>query len=788
MSDRAARPRPAALPAEVSRFVGRRRELMVIEEALGRSRLVTLVGVGGVGKTRLALRAATRMRDTFADGALFVELSALRKPELLARTVAAALRLPDQTAGDPLDLLAGRLTDRHLLLVLDTCEHLVDACAPLVGELLHAAPRLCVLATSREPLDVTGEHTLLVPPLDTVQRTTAGRPGAGRAGEERGGTDADCESVRLFADRAEAMVPGFALTSDNREAVARLCSRLEGLPLAIELAAVRLRVMSVEQIDARLGDRFRLLGTSRAGRDRHQTLRAAVGWSHELCTPAERALWARLSVFPGDFDLKAAEHVCAGGDLPAADLFDVLGRLVEKSIVLCEDGGRRYRMLDTIRDYGAEHLDGLGERDALRLRHRDHYFALARRAMTAAAGARQIPELRRLRAENANLRVALDHALSTPGSEPDALRLLAGLQTYWLALGLFGEARHWYDRALAACPPPMAERGWPCHADALFAVLQGDLATARPLLDEAQHLAAGDPELEAHVLETRARLALYADDLREAIALHERARAIFNGIGYRDPYAMGNHMLLASAHLFAGDIDRALASAEEGLALSRERGDQWSLSFTLYVRGGAHWMRGDIERAHRDALDALSVKEAFGDLFGITISVDLLSACAMSRGDFDRAGLLVGAAGALWETLGAPIQLGPRYLAIREGVEKGCRQGLAPERYEEVRARGRDLPVERVIALARGTGPVAGPDGADGADRDARGDGAQSTLTRREAEVAGLVAEGLPNREIAERLGIAKRTADSHVEHILAKLGFASRIQIAVWAERRGKD
>ena len=314
------------LPAEVTTFIGRRRELAAVAAAIGKYRLVTLRGAGGVGKTRLALRAAGLVRDSFADGCWLVELSALRDPELLPRTVSAALGLPDKAAGDPLAVLAGALADQEMLLVLDTCEHLVEACARLARRLLRAAPGLRILTTSREPLGVADEHTLAITPLE------------------------DSEAVALFTDRARAAVPGFELTTANTGPVVQLCRRLDGIALALELAAVRLRSMPVEEILARVADRFRILGTARTSLDRHRTLRAAISWSHELCTPEERLLWAELSVFPGSFDRDAAEHVCG----PAAG--QALTRLAEKSIVGYDEAAGRYQLLDTMREFAAERL------------------------------------------------------------------------------------------------------------------------------------------------------------------------------------------------------------------------------------------------------------------------------------------------------------------------------------------------------------------------------------------------------------------------------------------------
>jgi predicted ATPase len=306
------------LPAEVNRFVGRRRELPAIGEAFERHRLVTLRGPGGVGKTRLALHAAAGLRDAFADGCWLVQLSPLRAPELLPRAVSEALGLPDDVTGDPARTLADSLAERELLLILDTCEHLAAGCAELAAMLLAAAPRLRILATSRATLDAEGEQSLLIGPLE-LPADDASAAGA--------------EAVSLFVDRAQAAVPDFALTPENTSAVADLCRRLDGMPLALELAAVRLRGMPVEEILGRLSDRFRALGTARTVTARHRTLRATVAWSYELCTPAEQRLWAELSVFPGSFGRTAAERVCGPGT------GETLSRLAGKSVVQFSSGG-----------------------------------------------------------------------------------------------------------------------------------------------------------------------------------------------------------------------------------------------------------------------------------------------------------------------------------------------------------------------------------------------------------------------------------------------------------------
>jgi predicted ATPase len=718
--------RKGNLPAEVTSFIGRRRELSQVRDALERYRLVTLRGVGGVGKTRLALHLAADLQRSFADGVWLAELSALRNAELLARTVAASLGLPDEAAGDPVAVLADYLAERRLLLILDTCEHLVDGCAKLAGALLPAAPRLRILATSREPLGVRGEQAQLISPLEVPDSDEAA---------------AGADSVALFADRAEAMVPGFTLTAANQQPVVQLCRRLDGIPLALELAAVRLRAMSIEQIVARLDDRFLLLGTARSSDDRHQTLRAAIGWSHELCT-AEQRLWARLSVFPGGFDLEAAERVCAGEPLAVGALFDTLGRLVEKSIVLCEQAGRRYRMLDTIREYGAEQLALLGEQDELRRGHRDYYLRLAEQAAAGSLGPGQVGWLVRLRQETPNLRVALDYSYTGPGQETAGLRMTVLLRHYWLSLGLFTEGRRWHDRALAVASDS-PEAAWAVYGAGVLTLQQGDLEQAEPLLARAADLAheLRDRDLCAHVTDAQAIASFFAGDLQAAGARHENALAQYAEIGYSDPFALVTFTRLAAVCCLTGELDRAIALSEECLRISEELGEQWSRGTALWTRGAARWLSGDVGHAIEDTLACLRIKESLGDLHTITMAIDLLAVCLVAQEDFARAAGLCGAGDAFWKMLHAPIQQGPYYAEIRRSAAETCRQALGDERFESYRQRGLELSVAEAIAVARNEVPVP----ADEISAD--------PLTRREREIAELVTQGLGNREIAERLG-----------------------------------
>jgi predicted ATPase/DNA-binding CsgD family transcriptional regulator len=750
------------LPAEVTRFIGRRRELPAIADAIERHRLVTLRGAGGVGKTRLALRVAADLRDSFTDGCWLVQLSPLRAPGLLARTVSEALGLPDEAAGDAPRVLAQNLAERELLLVLDTCEHLTDACAELAALLLPAAPGLRILATSRSPLGLPDEHAVLITPLDL--------PAADDAAA------AHADAVTLFVDRAQAAVPDFALTRENTPAVAELCRRLDGIPLALELAAVRLRGMPVAEILARLSDRFRVLGATRTSTDRHRTLRAAVSWSYELCTPAEQKLWAELSVFPGGFGLAAAEYVCGPGT------GETLRRLADKSVIqfspdaATEDD--RYQLLDTMREFGAELLNAAGAAVAARVRarHRDYYLGLAERAAAGSMTAGQAAWLTRLGVETANLRVALDFSFTAQGGVPTGLRMMRRLLPYWLMTGQFTEGRRWHDLAFAVAPQSRDD-AWAVFGACVLAVQQGDFATGGPLLTRATSLAEdrGDDELAAHVTDARGMLAFYSGDLTAAQAEFEAALAVDERAGFGDPTALVTYSRLASVCLLTFELDRAVKLSEECLRRCDELGEQWARGTALWTRGAARWLSGDNAAAIEDVLACLRIKERVGDLHTIAMSFDLLSVCLVATGDVERAAVLHGASEKLWTLLNAPVLMGPAYAEIRKSGADTARGALGEERFDTLVAHGYGVSLPVALAVAKGEAP-AGP-----RTSAAEPGAGVKALTRREREVAELVADGLGNREIAERLYLSKRTVDSHVEHVFTKLGFSSRAQLTAW-------
>jgi predicted ATPase/DNA-binding CsgD family transcriptional regulator len=766
------------LPGQVTRFIGRRRELPAIAEAIERYRLVTLRGAGGVGKTRLALRAARDVRDTFADGSWFVELSALRAPGLLPRTISAALGLPDEVSGDTVEVLAAALAERELLLVLDTCEHLVEDCASLAQVLLGAVPGLRILTTSREPLGVPDEHALLINPLELPD---SARPHDNQ--HENNVRTPQADAVTLFVDRAQAAVPEFTLTSENAAAVAALCRRLDGIPLALELAAVRLRGMPVQEILDRLTDRFAILGSARTATDRHRTLRAAISWSYDLCTPAEQRLWAELSVFPGSFGLEAAEHVCGPGT------FETLIRLVEKSIVQYGDDRNRYQLLDTMREFGVERLAGTGEE--LNGRHRDYYLGLARQSAADSLSARQASWLTRLGAETGNLRVALDYSFTAPGQQGAGLEMTVLLQHFWFMTGQFNEGRRWHDLAVATEQRSSAH-DWAVYGAGVLAVQQGDLEASEPLLERAAALAAesGDEDLAAHVARGQGSIALSRGDFATARARYEAALASFERIGFSDPIAFLTYSRLAAVCLFTFELDQAVRLSEECVRRCDELGEQWARSTALWVRGAARWLSGDTPAAIEDALACLRVKEALGDMHAIAMSFDLLSVCLVATGDFERAAVLHGAGDALWALLKAPVLVGPAYAEFRTSAANTARGRLGEERFEALMSRGLAMPLPDALAVATGEAPAdVTPATVSGfEDGTAAADSQVKPLTRREKEIAALVAAGLGNREIAGRLVLSKRTVDSHIDHIFTKLGFSSRTQLVGWVleQRKG--
>ncbi|GDY28880.1 ATP-binding protein [Gandjariella thermophila] len=759
-------PRSAGtLPIELTSFVGRRREVAEATRLLPAARLLTVVGFGGVGKTRLAIQVAAKVGRAFPDGRWFVALDSVGDPTLVPETVASALGLHDQ-AVDPTTRLTEFLADKQALLVLDNCEHLAQACADLVGHLLAHAPGLRILATSRRLLHTPGEQSLAVPPL----------PVPSAEGDSGG-----AEAVTLFAERAAAVVPGFRVDGGNRRAVTEICRRLDGIPLAIELAAVRLRSMALPELLTHLEDALQLPAGDLGGvAPRQATLGAVIDWSYWLCSPAERLLWARVSVFSGGFDLVAAEQVCAGEGVDRDSVLDLVAALLDESILTRHEtaGGRhvRYRMLDVIRRYGRSVLAESGWLDTALARHVAWCRRLVRECDAAWFGPGQVDWLLRLRGEHANLRAALETCLSGPGDPTAALEITGALRGYWIGCGLLREGRVWLGRALAAAPEPTPARAAALFAAGYLAAMAGEPGTARARFEEAAPLAErfGERGLLAEIRRGLALVAFQRGDHPTALAATDDVLAGQRAAG--DLAGLSNS-LFQRALIGAFLRDRgAVRPAEECVAICDRRGAGWSGAYARWVLGLARFEAGDPGGAKEPLRRAIPLLRELDDTMGIAQCLETLAWCAAAEGRAEQAARLVGAARTVYRASGARLSEATQsHHAQVDEYQARLRRALGPRSYRTIVAEGESFDLDQAIddALERGR-PAATPAPTEPAP-------AGGPLTAREREIAQLVSEGLSNRAIAQRLLIAPRTAETHVENILTKLGFTSRAQVAAW-------
>ncbi|NHU44292.1 protein kinase [Rhodococcus sp. A14] len=757
------------LPLELTSFVGRRHELTEAKNLLAGSRLVTLTGIGGVGKTRLAMRVAASVQRDYSDGVRLVELGELRDGSSLVDAVAAAVGVRDHSARPLREVLVEFLVPREVLLVLDNCEHVVDAVAELAEALLRVCPGLRVMATSREPLGIGGEAVLRVPPLAV--------PDPGRRTSLRGLPKYDAAS--LFVERAAAAVPGFALTEDNAATVAGICHRLDGLPLSIELAAARLRAMSPEQILGRLTDRYALLTRgSRGAPTRQQTLRLCIDWSFELCTAGEQLVWDRVAVFAGSFELDAAEQVCGEG-LDPDELLDTLTSLVEKSILIREEHGSvvRFRMLETLREYGFEKLEQTGEAVALRRRHRDWYEALALDAEVEWISAHQLDWIARLKREQPNLREALEFSID---DDPAAgLRTATTLYWFWLSQGLYSEGRRWIDQLLAhQSGPPTLEWVKGLYCASVMAETQGDLHTGAKLVEEGRTLiaATSDPMMRAFVANADGMLALYSGDLPRASLHLETSLAEFSARGQRT-LETSTLYLLGLAYGLSGLTEQAIECHERVLAITEIYGEKMYRSRSLWALGTDLWRQGDAGRAVRLLEQSLELNRQLHN----RVTTSCLETLAWISVEHDalRSAVLMGAADGLARSIGSTAITHFNLIAYHQNCEQKARQKLGDKAFGAAHRKGEQLGFDAAIAYAlhEQTPSTSTPAG-----------DASPRLTKRERQVAKLIAEGLTNQAIAERLVISPRTAQGHVEHILAKLDFISRAQVAAWVAEQAHE
>jgi predicted ATPase/DNA-binding CsgD family transcriptional regulator/Tfp pilus assembly protein PilF len=804
------------LPAEPNSFVGRERDLAELARLLGDVRALTLCGPGGIGKTRLALRLASQTLSGFPDGAWLVELADTTDASLVTRRVAATLGVRDEPDRPLAETLIVALRPRQMLLVLDTCEHVVDACAALVQQLLAGSPALRVVATSREPLRVRGETVWRVPPLElpaAADGLTAGELAAH-------------EAIRLFADRAAAVRPGFTLDAANSAAAVRLCRTLDGMPLAIELAAARVGALSVEQIAARLGDRFGLLASGdRTAPLRQQTLRAAVDWSYELLTGPEQVLLRRLAVFSG-WNLEMAEQVCADEAIPADEVLDLLAALIDKSLVTLDgelEGDARYRLLDTIREYAAGRLTASGEGPEIRRRHRDYMLALAE-GTVAVAFLRGDPPwpvrvslYRRILAERANSAAALS-ACQEYGDTEEGLRLCCALRSPWVANGDVAEGIGWYDRFLAAdgtVAPGVRARALVLRAELAFE--HQDYPAAGEYAQAGLDLG-GAPEGPgaAAALRVLALVSLQAGRLEDALAGVDDAvkAARAGGNDWEEGLALS---LRAGIIARQGRLDEAQHAYTEALDVLRDN-NGWGVAQTLYGFGGLARARGDHAAALGHFRDALALYREIDARPDIARCLAGIGSVALSQGDLPLA------ASSLAESLRLSLATGQR-LVLARGLEAFAKLAVAsgdPARAVKLvgaalalRAAVGQAPSASAGSLLEAARRVAGPQAADvllaegaamsapGAVRFATGpghagntapapqpappsSGADGPLTARELQIAGLIARGLSNRAIAGELVISPATVARHLANIFTKLGFTSRAQVAAWDAQRG--
>ncbi len=621
---------PNNLPIQLTSFIGREREIAEAKRLLPGTRLLTLTGVGGVGKTRLALQIAAQVLDEFKDGVWLVELAPLSDPTLVPQTIASALGAREQPGRSIIATLIDFLQPKQLLLALDNAEHLIEACAQLADTALRACPNLRILATSREGLAIAGESTWRVPSLSLpdLQRLAPAEHLM------------EFEAIRLFVERAKAVFPAFKLTDQNAPAIARICHQLDGLPLAVELAAARANVLSVEQLADRLQDRFRLLtGRGRTTLSRHQTLQAAIDWSHDLLSEKEGILLRRLSVFASGWTLEGTEAICSSDGIEASDILDLLAQLVDKSLVMMEThrGEARYRLLETVRQYGREKLRASGDETAVRGRHRDWYAELGERARRHRWTREQAAWLDRIEVENDNLRAALEWSLR---EDPDmAARLAVALGWFWSIRGYLSEGRQRLETVLAqpaSIPPSL--RAEVLYWTARMMWEQGSADAAWSLFEESLAIfrAQGSAYWAASVLLEMGTLRRVQEDVEAAEPLYKECLEIARVLDAR--VLMGWALQgLGRIAMDQGDSARARARFEEGLPILRAQGD---------IRGVAHVLRGmaalarlrkDYAEARRLFVEALTYHREIGDRSGMGLTTHSLGHLARLEGDYATA-------------------------------------------------------------------------------------------------------------------------------------------------------
>jgi predicted ATPase/DNA-binding CsgD family transcriptional regulator len=763
------------LPAPLTSFIGREREVAEVQARLAAGRLLTLTGVGGCGKTRLALEVARVVLDQYPDGVWLVELGPLADAALVPHSVAAVVAVRETAGQSTINAVASRLRARRALLVLDNCEHLLEACAHLVDALLRACPEVHILATSREALGITGEVAWRVPSLPVPDPQHLPPLAALRANA----------AVRLFTERALATQSQFVLTERNAPAVAQVCARLDGIPLALELAAARVAGLAVDQLAARLGQRFRLLtGGSRTALPRQQTLRATLDWSYDLLSQPDQMLLERLSVFAGGWTLEAAEAVCSGDGIEMTDVTEGVLRLVNKSLVVAvepPDGHQRYRLLETVRQYARERLVSAGAAEAAHERHAAYFLAFVEAENPEEllrAEALLNPEgvmLDRLEGELDNLRAALRWWIESQAAER-ALHQAAALFRIWYLRGSLTEGRAWVEEVLAlptvSDAPAFRVRALPMLAHLARRHGEHDFALAAFQELLAARRSAGDTHGAATTLLKMANVHYLRTAYAAGWACLEASRATagdqWDARLESEWRFVGGQLAL---HEERHELARQLLTEE--LEAKGRHSDTLYSGYLFMNIGTVALEQGHCAEADELLRQGLRLAERYGDKSLLAHSLECLSGLASALGRRERALRLGSAAAALRESVGAPLS--PAWQVLVQSWLEASRATLDAERARAAWQAGQAMTLEEAIAYAQvATEPPSGSE----SHRAARAD----PLTAREKEVAALIAQGLSNRQIAERLVITERTVAAHVEHILDKLAFTSRTQIGIWA------
>ncbi|WP_125565612.1 ATP-binding protein [Nocardioides baekrokdamisoli] len=723
-------------------FIGRSQETRDVRALVEQHRLINLVGPGGVGKTRLAYEVFDQLAVDLDDAAWTVELADLSDAGLLGHAVAEAVGASVLAEGFDPRMLVRHISDRTSLLLIDNCEHMVPECAALITAVLQRCRNLRVITTSRHTLGVVGEQLYTVPPL--IAR----------------------DGLELFTARALAVAPSWTPGEHDRSAIIDMCSRLDGVAFAIELAASRMRTVGLEALGAEIEDQLAALVSTSASSGRHISMEACLRWGHDLCTPGEQLLWERLSVFAGTFTLQAARGVCEAADLSADEVDDALRGLADKSLIERDvhDRAGRYRMLEVVRQFGAARLAEKGELDLWHRRHCDHYLAMVDQFDAEWLGPDQVEWFQQLRTEQANLRLAFEYSVSHADHAASALRMCALLEHYVGSTGGASEALHWLRKATAQPTGAVVERAEALRVGCFVACVVGALDTAQRLHDDLLALSMGsdDARVRGCALYARAVLAAWSNDAPTGERVAQEAISVFQELG--DTGRVANlHFLRALMLGWAHRPDDAAECYRECFALTQPLGERYWTSYAQWGLGVDMLLSGSIEESVQLEREALETKALFGDALGTALALEALAWAAVDRADGPLAAFLDAAADTIWTTLGVPLA-GMPYLLRRRDQSRAALSRMSGVS-ESIALLGRTLPLAQIVEVAVGRAPLPSPT-------------PQSNLTPREWEIATFLARGDTNQVIADHLVISRRTVESHVDRVLRKLGVSSRTEV----------